>query len=198
MKFWIKIFFILAATTLGIFLIYLASSVFFTPPSREITFEEFEPYKEEEKTGSQTTSTASVNYSAPDFELPNLIGEKINLNDFKDKIVILVFWTTWNPAAQDQIAILESYYQEISAQDEINLITINSQEDKSAVASFINRGEYQLPVLLDEGGLVGELYSINILPAFYFINKDKMVKDRYVGALNKEEIKEKAMKLYTN
>jgi len=110
----------------------------------------------------------------------------------------LVFWTTWNPAAQDQIAILESYYQKIRNQEDVSLITINSQEDKSAVASFLRRGEYELAVLLDEKGEIGELYQINILPAFYFINQDKMVRDKYIGILSEAEIRERAAKLYSD
>lgn len=195
MKFWLKIFLVLIIAAGGVFFIYLASSDFLASPSRELPFEEFEQYKKE-AASQQASSTILINYPAPNFELENVKGEKTKLSDVKNKIIILVFWTTWNPAAQDQIAILEAYYQKIKNQNDISLITVNSQEDKSAAASFLRRGEYEFPALLDEKGEIGELYKISILPAFYFINKDKMVMDKYIGILSEEEIKERAAKLY--
>ncbi len=32
---------------------------------------------------------------APDFELPSVTGEKISLNRYRGKVVLLSFWTTW-------------------------------------------------------------------------------------------------------
>lgn len=32
---------------------------------------------------------------APDFTLPDLIGKKVSLSDFKGKLVMLNFWATW-------------------------------------------------------------------------------------------------------
>ena len=32
---------------------------------------------------------------APDFELPSLSGERVSLAQYRDKVVILSFWTTW-------------------------------------------------------------------------------------------------------
>ena len=32
---------------------------------------------------------------APDFELPDLNGQRVRLADFRGKIVLLYFWATW-------------------------------------------------------------------------------------------------------
>lgn len=137
-----------------------------------------------------------TDYSRPDFELADIKGERIKLGAHQNKIIIIAFWTTWNPASQDQIVILESYYQEIKDKEDIVLLTINNQEDKTVVSNFISRGEYVLPVLLDQDGEIGELYKINILPTTFFINKEGRVKETYIGILNKEQIKNKVEKLY--
>ncbi|MDO8601305.1 MAG: redoxin domain-containing protein [bacterium] len=176
----------------GIALLYLVSTQFFkqAPVAEEITFGII---KETAATG--TVAVQKTGYLAPSFELANLAGEKVKLSDYKGKIIVLTFWTAWNPSAKDQLAILELYYQEIKNKGDIIILTINSQEDKSAVLNLIGRGEYGLPVLLDEDGKTGELYSISILPATYFISRDGKVKEIYIGVLNREEIKNKAEKL---
>lgn len=181
------------AALAGVLLIYLAGSKFFAPPAREISFEEFGQYRQ--ATSSAAAAAKSAVYAAPIFTLPDLQGKKIKLNDFAGKIVVLVFWTIWSPAAQDQIAILESYYQKIGDGGGITLIAVNSQENKSAVASFLKRGEYRLPVLMDEYGVAGELYNISILPAFYFIDQRGNVRDKYIGVLSEDEINERTAAL---
>jgi peroxiredoxin len=182
-----KILITLLVFILGVFLIYLVASQFFkTIEPKEITLE-----------GEETIEgVKKIDYLAPDFELSNIKEEKIKLSDYENKIIILTFWTTWNPIAQDQLVILESYYQEIIDSKDIVLLTINNQEDKSVVTNFIRRGEYVLPILLDQEGEVGELYKITTLPATFFINKKRMVKEIYIGVLNKQEIKNKVENLY--
>jgi len=175
----------------GVALIYFTALHFLpkTPP-REISLE-----VEKEEIGEAAVVTKKE-YPAPDFELLNVRGETVKLKTFKNKIIVLTFWTSWNPAAQDQVVILENYFQEIKSSQDIVLLTINNMEDKSIVLNFIRRGEYSLPVLLDEEGKVGELYGITTLPATFFINKDGKIKEIYIGVLNKEEIKDRVGKLY--
>lgn len=175
----------------GTFLIFWVGAQFLEKePSREITFE-LEELPEE-----QITKDRDFDYLAPDFELPDFNGNKIKLSDYRGKAVVLSFWTTWNPACQDQIKILDVYYQEIEKSKDVTLLTINNQEDKSIALSFISRGKYDLPVLLDEKGETGELYKINILPATYFINLQGRLMEKYIGILNVAEIKEKVAKLF--
>lgn len=175
----------------GIGLIYLAALYFFpqTPP-KEISF------KPEETATTTPLTEEKMEYLAPDFELSNLEGEKNKLSDYKNKIVVLTFWTTWNSVAQDQFVILDSYYQKVKEEEDLVLLIINNQEDKSVVSSFISRGGYKLPVLLDESGEIGELYKIQILPATYFVNKEGEVKDIYLGLLNEVELERRIERLH--
>ena len=133
----------------GTFLIYLAAFYFFLQTStKEISFA---PIETATKAAKEATK-----HQSPDFVTLNTDGEKIKLSDFRDKIVILTFWTTWNPATQDQITILNSYFQEIKNDPGVVLLTVNNLDDKSAVANFLRRGNYVLPGLLDEDVKIGE------------------------------------------
>lgn len=178
---------ILLVLIIGLVLIYSIASRFLSkaPPEIAIEIEE------------EAAEVPRIDYLVPNFELLDIKGEEVKLSNYQDKIIVLSFWTTWNPAAQDQLVILESYYQDIKDEEGVVLLTINNQEDESVVSNFIRRGEYSLPVLLDQDGEIGELYGISILPATFFINKEGKVKEIYIGILNKEEIEDKAKKLYT-
>jgi len=194
MKSWQKTIVLSVGILGGVALIYWAGSQFLTQSTREVTFEEFEEYNTA-TSSLETTGATTLKYAAPDFELATVHDERIGLDSFQGKNVIIVFWTTWSPTAQDQIGILESYYEKIRDRDDVALLTINSQEDRSVVSSFLSRGEYQLPVLIDSEGKTGESYAISILPAFYFIDKNGMVQDAYIGLLSESEIDERVAKL---
>ena len=172
----------------GVASIYLAALSFFPKTSvREISFAPRE---------APPSAQKATEYPAPDFTLFDVEGNKVKLANFENKAILLVFWTSWNPAAQDQIAILESYFQEIKNNPDIVLLTVNNLEDRSVVTNFLRRGDYILPVLQDQDGKIGELYQINTLPAFFFINGQGKIKGVFIGVLNAEEIKARVEKLF--
>lgn len=77
----------------------------------------------------------------PYFDLPNLAGERVRSTDFADTPLVVVFWSTWNAPAADEMHILDQYLASQSEQsDLVKIVAIDSQEEKSIVASFISRG----------------------------------------------------------
>jgi peroxiredoxin len=174
----------------GMLLIYLAAYYYLKEEPSQIIIAP-------EENQQEPAEIKKIDYPAPEFELQNLNGENVKLSDFKGKIIILNFWTTWNPAAQDQVVILDSYFQDIKGKENITLLTVNNLENKSAVLNFISRGEYALPVLLDKDGKIGELYGINSLPETFFIDQQGVVKEIFSGVLSKEEVQSKVEGLYT-
>ena len=45
--------------------------------------------------GSMNISKVAKKIEAPDFMLKDLMGETIRLSDYRGKVVLLNFWTTW-------------------------------------------------------------------------------------------------------
>jgi len=124
---------------------------------------------------------------APYFNLPDLSGRRVASSDALTKPMVLLFWTTWNNASVDQLAVLDTY---VNKQESLPfaVFTVNSQEDAATVKNFIRRGEYRLPVLLDERGALTEQYQARTLPATYFIGADGFIKDVVVGVMSEQEL----------
>ena len=104
-------------------------------------------------------TSASVGGVAPYFELSDLGGSRVRLSDLVSVPLIITFWATWQEEGADQIKILDDYTIQ-HPQGLFKIISINNQEDKSAVMSFIRRGGYNVPVLLDQTGATGKSYGI--------------------------------------
>ena len=138
--------------------------------------------------------SADLNREAPFFELADLNGNAVKLSDFSGGPVVVTFWATWNAQSADQIKIFDDYLIK-NKNPLFKIITINNQEDKSIVSSFIKRGGYKLAVLLDEKGATGELYKARNLPVSYFLDKNGVIKDIFVGVLNERALVDKSEKI---
>ena len=132
-----------------------------------------------------------LDQEAPYFDLPNISGQHIRLSDFNGEPLVLVFWSTWNNEAADQIQILDNYLAKQTGEDLVKIVAIDSQEDKSVVASFIRRGGYQIPTLVDAQGATSEEYHIKSLPTTFFIARDGVVRAAYTGVMSERMLVEK-------
>lgn len=140
------------------------------------------------------TAQIQINERAIPVELSDMAGQSVSLSDFLGKPLVVLFWVTWNPHAADQVKIFDDYLAS-HGEELFAIVSINNLEDKSTVTNFMRRGGYQIRVLLDENGMVGERYQTRNLPATYFIDKDGIVRDIFVGVLSEEVLMQKALRL---
>lgn len=140
---------------------------------------------------------AKIGSPAPYFELPDLSGTKIKSTDFLGKPIILTFWASWNEESANQIKILDDYQlgNRVAKLSAAHFMTVNSQEDKSAVLNFMLRGNYKAQVFLDESGETTEKYGARNLPTTYFLDKEGVIREIFIGVLNEKMLVEKTEKL---
>lgn len=139
------------------------------------------------QTGSDTPISGAglLGNRLPYFDLPNLAGDHVKSTDFTDTPLIVVFWSTWNAEAADQMHILDQYLVDVTAQSRlVKVVAIDSQEERSVVASFMKRGGYEVQTLLDTQGRTSETYSIKSVPTFYFVDRTGIVREIHVGIMS--------------
>lgn len=128
------------------------------------------------------------------FELNDISGNKVKLSDFLGKPLVLTFWTSWNLDSVDQLRIMDEGV--LKEKGEVfEIVAINSQEDKSSVINFLERGGYGATVLLDISGAVSVEYGARSLPVTYFIDSEGIIQEIYVGILSANSIVDKVGKL---
>ncbi len=127
-----------------------------------------------------------VGQRAPDFELKNLDGQTISLEDLRGKAVLLNFWATWCGPCRGEMPYLEEIYQEWS-DEKLLLLAINIGESSSQAKDFLQSNNLSLPVLLDIRQAVAEQYNITAIPTTFFIDKDGIIQDKVVGSFRDKE-----------
>lgn len=111
---------------------------------------------------------------APDFTLSTIRDETVSLKDFKDKGIILFFFTTWCPYCREKMPELARHYSAYEKQG-IELLVIDSGESKAKVVSFASKEDYPFDILLDTSAGVADAYGVLGVPTFVLISKEGKV-----------------------
>ncbi|WP_332634480.1 redoxin domain-containing protein [Halalkalibacter flavus] len=135
--------------------------------------------------GSKETLQIAVGQTAPEFVLQSLEGKEISLSDFKGQRVMINFWATWCPPCRAEMPDMEKFY----TNHEVVLLAVNgtnTEGSRDHVKDFVSNLNLTFPVLLDEHGEIASLYQIGPIPTSLFIDKNGIISDIHIGAMNEE------------
>jgi thiol-disulfide isomerase/thioredoxin len=128
---------------------------------------------------SSQQGAIEIGRPAPTFNLADLNGRKVSLDQFKGKVVMLDFWATWCGPCRMTMPLLENLQKEYA--NTIVLLAINLQEPGDAVRDFARAQNLHSQVLLDEEGTVGQTYGADAIPMQVLIDKEGIVRDIMTG-----------------
>jgi thiol-disulfide isomerase/thioredoxin len=118
---------------------------------------------------------------APEFVLDDLEGVEQKLSDFKGKVVIVNFWTTWCRYCLDEMPYLEALHQ---SQEDVIVLAVNVSESRNDVQAFIEEQGFTFPVLLDLEGEVFTDYRSRAYPTTFAISAEGIITSIKVGAFD--------------
>lgn len=133
---------------------------------------------------------------APGFELANLQGETVSLDDFRGRPVLLNFWTLSCPYCLDEMPYFQAIHEKYgSGPNGLAVVTINLRNAAGSVTSFIHNGNYTFETLLDTTSRVGSLYGVRGVPVTVFIDNNGIIRDVVIGAFPNTEALENRLQI---
>src|SRR5205823_5873308 len=108
--------------------------------------------------------------AAPSFELKDLSGKMVRMEDFRGHPVLLDFWATWCGPCRMSIPLVQRLH-EAHEKEGLIVLGINMDEDPSGVYAFVQQFHMTYPVLYAGASDVGSLYNIEGIPAFFLLDK---------------------------
>lgn len=120
---------------------------------------------------------------APDFRFHDAAGQTFSLSNFRGKLVMLNFWTTWCHYCKVEFPNIQQVYDEWQG-GEVVILTINLGESPDTVAAFIEAEGISLPVLLDREREAAAQYRVSSIPRTFFIDKDGLIQFIKFGAFS--------------
>lgn len=123
---------------------------------------------------------------APDFELPDMNGQKVKLSSYRGKVVFLNFWTkTCNPCLEEMPSIAE-LARIAKGRGDFAVVTISTDEGPDAVRDTLKvllKEDPPFPVLFDpDSQVVFEKFGTRLFPETWVIDPKGIIRARFDGA----------------
>lgn len=111
--------------------------------------------------------------NAPDFQLRDMQGKRVSLQDYRGKPVLLTFWATWCSACRTELSEMQQLHT--AYQDDglvVLAISIDNPKTQSKVKPTVRSQGWTFPVLLDpQTRVVTQFQPSKALPYFTLISE---------------------------
>ncbi|CAB9540447.1 hypothetical protein [uncultured Gammaproteobacteria bacterium] len=115
-------------------------------------------------------------------KLKTLKGKTLDINDYKNQVLLINFWASWCSPCVAEIPSLVRLQKKFKGQN-FKIITINIGDSKDRIIKFAKKVELSLPVLLDNNGKIAKDWGVYAYPSNFLIDKKGVIRYGYRGAL---------------
>ena len=112
----------------------------------------------------------SESIALPDVSLPDVDRRPVPLLSFRDRVVILNFWTTWCHYCERERAALEALFQRYK-RDGLVILAVNLGESEDQVNAYVARHGLSFPHLMDPGAKAEEAFGIQATPTNFLVDR---------------------------
>ena len=128
-----------------------------------------------------------------DFSLHDLAGKKVQLRDYRGKIVVLNFWATWcGPCREEMPMIVEAEKAWRAKGIVFVAVSLDDAKTRKDVPAFLDRYHVEFPVWT--GASADELDKLHMgegVPDTAFLDEAGMIVARILGETHRSEIDER-------
>lgn len=140
-----------------------------------------------------------VGHLAPDFTLTTAQGESVSLSEHVDRAgdagrpVVLNYWASWCGPCRVETPHLQS--ASLKYKNQAAILGVNQGENAKTVAEFGVSFSLTYPLLVDDDNSVNDLYGVANLPTTIFIDRKGVVREVFVGLMNRAVLEERLERL---
>jgi thiol-disulfide isomerase/thioredoxin len=125
-------------------------------------------------------------------------GQKINLNQFKGKVVYVDFWASWCGPCAKSFPFLSELHHQLKDQD-LQIVGINLDENRDDAKAFLSSYPASFTITEDTDSQCAQAFSVKAMPSSYLIDRNGTVRHVHLGfrsgeASELQELIEKLLK----
>ncbi len=122
----------------------------------------------------------------PALVLEDLAGQSHRLANYRGRVVLINFWTTWCPPCIEEIPALQRLKQRMRNRP-FKILAVNVREPRELSTGFLRRFSADFTVLLDPEGTTVRSWKLYVFPASFLIDPKGQIRFAYHGALEWDE-----------
>lgn len=123
---------------------------------------------------------------APDFALIDREGKTWTLSELKGQVVFINFWATWCPPCREEMPSMQRLYTRLP-KDKFKMLAILNIDDPKLADIFAKKVGMTMPILNDQDNKVGFKYGITGLPETFIVDKQGVLREKYIGPAEWDE-----------
>jgi thiol-disulfide isomerase/thioredoxin len=119
---------------------------------------------------------------APPFAVTTLDGQRVALDDFQGKVVLLDFWATWCGPCREALPHMRSIAKNFQGQPLV-ILSVSLDSDEQKWKDFIDKNGMTWLQARDGGfeGRVSKAFAVNAIPHTFTIDADGVLQDERIG-----------------
>ena len=122
---------------------------------------------------------------APDIELRTIADEPFRLSSLRGRVVVLNFWATWCIPCRTEIPELNAMQRELGDKG-LTIVGASWDDTAQGVKDFQNDIKQEYTVLTGGEAVQDKFGGIPSLPTTYIIDRDGNIRDKIIGARDRE------------
>ncbi|MBI4837325.1 MAG: redoxin domain-containing protein [Candidatus Portnoybacteria bacterium] len=122
----------------------------------------------------------TVGFSAPFFNLKNINGTDVSLNELRGRNVLLVFAASNCDFCQQELSDLEKFVD--AHRGLIAVFAIYNRESLSVLRDYGKENNINFSILIDRDGSVFQNYKVSGTPAHFLVDKSGIISAVWPGA----------------
>jgi peroxiredoxin len=129
--------------------------------------------------------------AAPELRLKDMTGKEVSLSDYKGRVVVLNFWATWCPPCRKEIPDFIELQTNYGEQGLQFIGVAMDEEGAPKIQAYLDKQPINYPIWVGEAGPVQEKFgALNAIPVTYLIDRQGMIRAKYVGIRKKAVVEE--------
>jgi peroxiredoxin len=130
--------------------------------------------------GTADSTDAAMRQPAPNFELTDLDGRPVSLEQLKGKVVIVDFWATNCPPCRLEIPGFIRLQKEFGPKG-LQIVGLSLDEAPEVVRHYMAQMKINYPIAMTNPGVVKAFGPIDAIPTTFVIDRQGRIVSRHVG-----------------